>query len=528
MQRFLILVHRWLGIPLSFVFVLWFVSGIVMLYAGGMPVLAPQTRIERLAPLDFSQVNLTPAAAAGAAGAFPERTTLLNVLDRPAYRFGSRFGATTVFADDGALLDPIDVDTARRVASRHLDVPETAIRYLRTVEEPDQWTLVMSRDLPLYKLAVNDGRGTEVYVSPELAEVRLVTTRARRALAWAGTIPHWLYFTPLRLNQPLWYWTVVTLSGLGTMLAAAGLVLAVTQFRKTKPFKLSASIPYVGWMRWHYIAGTVFGLFALTWVFSGLLSMEPFAWTNAPGLDIDREALGGGAAELDAYPPFEAARWAALAGTRTIKEIELATVQDEPYYVARYTAAAPDERRERLHEPYPVGAGGRAQPQSLLVAAATMTPRAEPFSEASIVERLRTATPGATLVESELLTEYDSYYYSRGGQAPLPVLRAKFDDPLETWVYVDPRMSRIVAVIHRYNRVERWLYNGLHSLDFSFWYGRRPLWDIGMILLSLGGLAGSALGLYLGVKRLRRDLTRHVKKPAAASATSPARKIADA
>ena len=68
------------------------------------------------------------------------------------------------------------------------------------------------------------------------------------------------------------------------------------------------------------------------------------------------------------------------------------------------------------------------------------------------------------------------------------MLRVKFDDPLETWVYVDVELGQVVATIHRLNRLERWLYNGLHSLDFGFWYDKRPLWDIGMIALSLGGL----------------------------------------
>jgi hypothetical protein len=61
----------------------------------------------------------------------------------------------------------------------------------------------------------------------------------------------------------------------------------------------------------------------------------------------------------------------------------------------------------------------------------------------------------------------------------------------------------MLASIHRLQRVERWLYNGLHSLDFGFWYHRRPLWDIGMIVLSLGALATSTIGFALGLKRLR-------------------------
>ena len=86
------------------------------------------------------------------------------------------------------------------------------------------------------------------------------------------------------------------------------------------------------------------------------------------------------------------------------------------------------------------------------------------------------------------------------------MLRVKYDDPLETWVYIDPELGQLVASIHRLHRIERWLYNGLHSLDFGFWYDRRPLWDIGMILLSLGALVTSTVGMWVGFKRLRRGL----------------------
>ncbi len=41
LRRFLVLSHRYLGIALSLLFVMWFASGIVMIYAGGMPQLSP-------------------------------------------------------------------------------------------------------------------------------------------------------------------------------------------------------------------------------------------------------------------------------------------------------------------------------------------------------------------------------------------------------------------------------------------------------------------------------------------------------
>jgi hypothetical protein len=177
-----------------------------------------------------------------------------------------------------------------------------------------------------------------------------------------------------------------------------------------------------------------------------------------------------------------------------------------PYFVARYSAAETGSLGARLHEPY--RATGRNEPQRLFVAADTLKVRTAPFNADVLLERLRLAAPDAQIVESALLGDYDAYYYARSRRAPLPVLRAKLDDPLETWVYVDPHASEVVAVIHRLERVERWLYNGLHSLDFSFWYGRRPLWDIGMIALSLGALTTSLIGLYLGLKRVRRGFGR--------------------
>ena len=107
-------------------------------------------------------------------------------------------------------------------------------------------------------------------------------------------------------------------------------------------------------------------------------------------------------------------------------------------------------------------------------------------------------------IEYALLTQYDSYYYSRDGQAPLPAVRIKLGDADRTWVYVDPAVGQVVGQVNRFNRAERWLYNGLHTLDFPFLYYNRPLWDASVILLSLGGAAVSGIGLFMGLKRVRR------------------------
>jgi hypothetical protein len=274
-------------------------------------------------------------------------------------------------------------------------------------------------------------------------------------------------------------------------------------------------------MRWHYITGMVFGLFTLTFAFSGLLSMEPYAWTNAEGLRLQPAAFTGGALDFAAYPKAEPAAWTRVTEGRGIKEVSFTRIHGDHYYLVRPTPD-PDvaaKRRERLHQPYDVS--GRAEPDNLLVASDTMTVKREPFSADSIVSRLRTAYPDTPLVEQQMLTDYDDYYYSRGNVTPLPVLRVKFDDPMQTWVYVDPAIGRPLAAVHRLNRVERWLFNGLHSLDFSFWYNSRPVWDIAMLTLLIGGLVSSVLGLYLGLGRMWRATGRTLSGVGRGRARSP-------
>ena len=48
LRKWLILSHRYAGIVLSLLVVMWFVTGITMMYAGGMPRLTPEMRLEKL------------------------------------------------------------------------------------------------------------------------------------------------------------------------------------------------------------------------------------------------------------------------------------------------------------------------------------------------------------------------------------------------------------------------------------------------------------------------------------------------
>src|SRR2546425_12656931 len=101
-RKAMILTHRYLGIALCVPIVMWFVSGIGMMYAGGLPRLTPETRLERLPPLDLVGVRLSPSEAAerGNMTPRPGRLVLPTTMNRPPSRF-AREGFSGGFADPG-------------------------------------------------------------------------------------------------------------------------------------------------------------------------------------------------------------------------------------------------------------------------------------------------------------------------------------------------------------------------------------------------------------------------------------------
>ena len=98
LKRLLIFVHRWLGVALSIIFGLWFVSGIVMMY-WSYPSVTPRDRLERAPTLKADQVVLPAEEALAALGRDDVALTQLRLTSfdgRPVYRLsgGGRGGSS--------------------------------------------------------------------------------------------------------------------------------------------------------------------------------------------------------------------------------------------------------------------------------------------------------------------------------------------------------------------------------------------------------------------------------------------------
>jgi len=101
-KKGLIFVHRWIGVALCVLFLLWFASGVVMMY-WSFPSVRADDRLERSPALDLSAVRLSPAEALASLHLSPAPAQMpLNTFDgRPVYRFRSGRNERIVYADTG-------------------------------------------------------------------------------------------------------------------------------------------------------------------------------------------------------------------------------------------------------------------------------------------------------------------------------------------------------------------------------------------------------------------------------------------
>jgi len=468
--RTLVYTHRWLGIALGVLFVVWFASGMVMIYAR-MPELDPDERLSRLKPLEFAAVRVAPGDVASEASRF----TLTTLDGRPVYRVTSGGTSQTVFADTGEVLAPLTADRAVQIA-RSFAGGAATVRHDGFLEDADQWTFAVRNQMPLHRVALEDPEGTRLYVAGRSGEVVMKTTTSSRRWGALGAVLHWIYFTSFRRQSVLWSNTIIWASIAGTVLAVAGYLWGLWRFSPFQRFRLKRDVyrsPY---------AGLIFGISTITWVFSGLLSMDPWNWSpsTAP-TRTQREAVSQGPLHPPEVPLAALHKGLAAFGFATPKEIEIIRFRGHHYLSASAGLVALD--------------------------VATQGPD-EMFHADAMLGAARDAMPGVEIEGVYWMTEYDAYYYSRRGQLNLPALRVRFGDPQRTWLYLDPKRGAIVRKEERLSRLNRWLYHGLHSLDFPFLYYRRPLWDVVVIALSVGGIVLSVTTIWAAYRRLRRATRR--------------------
>jgi hypothetical protein len=482
-KRSLYLVHRWLGVAMCALFAMWFATGIVMMYVE-YPELTEQERLQMLPALDFGRVAVSIEQAIAASGIRGEIATvaLAALGGRPAYRLRSDTGeAAVVHADDGSRF------VGHSAASALAAVQESGFGAagLATYDgaiDVDQWTVsaVLDEHRPLHRVVIGDDAGTVVYVSDTTGHIVRDTHRAERLWNWLGSTLHWIYPYQLRRHVDLWTNLLIYLSSAGVLSVATGAVIGVLRLRVRRPYRGRNVSPYTGAAKWHHTLGLVCLAFLATFMFSGLMSMAPwglFDSASSEAEQVRRFMRGEGAAS-----PWTALERDALARRGAVKEVEWRRVGG----LAHAVVSRADDDREVLVD----GADRTAALRKV---------------RARIEAAVPALLPGAKIAGAALVTAYDDYYYTRHNRyRPLPAYRVEFDDPESTWFYVDWTTGAVVLRYTTAARIQRWLYNGLHSLDFSFLTRRGAVWDATVILLSVVGFAFASTAVVVGWRRVAR------------------------
>jgi len=283
---------------------------------------------------------------------------------------------------------------------------------------------------------------------------------------------------------------VIWTSLIGCFLTATGMWVGIMRLRRKRDGSIGSPYSRTHLWWWHHVFGLFFGLLTLTWVASGLLSMNPWDVLASEAGFAERSKLAG------------TMRWedvaAALARVDRLpaKTVRLeATPLGGQMFLAAIDAKGDATRLDASGHPAPLQ-------RTELAAALSWAP---------------------AIASLDLLQDEDAYYYTHKETAKLPVWRAIFADKEQTRLYIDPQTGKLLRAFDSNGRIYRWAMHGLHSLDLPV-LRSRPIWDLVVVPLLAFVTIVCATGTWMGIDRLRRDLRRvhkrHWRRPTVRLVTS--------
>jgi hypothetical protein len=475
-------VHRFVGSVLAVLLLVWFASGAVMTFTE-YPRYSERERLAHASPLTLTGNEDLPLELHDlfehGGGAQGDTLILAQVEGEPRWLFTKLDGTRAALSVRPPWqVPPLSAARARREAERIGRAYSTSVT---RVEEPDQWTVGHSAKgaYPLWHVKLDEEARTEIYLCERTGEVVQQTTRSERLLAWLGPIPHWIYPAMLRRHRDVWRTSVLWLAGFGLVVTLSGLISGAHVYRVSRRSAASKA-PHIRdrTLRWHQRLGLGFGMLASTWLFSGALSLTPFHWTGDGSAElrvVEHLHRAGDAAVLPG------ASWQRCSTEMDVRELHVAMFGGTAFIVC--LAEDGTSRVVRQDDP-------------------ALTPR----SRLELADIMAATAPLGSAPTLALLSEPDAYYYPSHSlpDVALPFVRADMHDDDGTTLYLDPARGRLLAHYNELTRLERWLYHGLHSLDFAPLYEHRALWRTLLILAMATGTFLASLGLFMALRRANR------------------------
>lgn len=487
-KKFLYKSHRILGTALSILFLLWFLTGFVMIYHN-FPKITDTEKHSGLAVINRASIN--------------EVDSLIRVLSSSNLYFESfllksnskgkiqiEYKTKTnynIVDTKGILNMRQDFSDIQAYASR---INSSPIILIDTLTHLDRWVPYDKyyNDFPIYKFHFQDEKKSELYISSQTGEGIQYSNSESRFWAWMGAIPHWLYVANLRHYTDLWKSVVIGLSGIGSLLCITGIIIAFRSFYKRYKRKKELKSPYRSVYKWHHVFGFIFGIFVFTFAFSGMMSLQKIPqWiikTHNPELqtDIKDKYL---AISPNEYPLDYKDILSKYDGR--IQKLEWATFGDKPLYKAvindsllYFDASIPESVKELY------------------------------LTENDIRAKI-SKIQDEEIVDIELINDYDNYYIHKRHTYPLPVYRVTVNDRDKSLYYINPKTGE-TRYFNTNTKARKWTYQALHSFSIKYFLDRPVFWNILMWASMTGGTIVSITGVYLSFKYLKRKIKKRKNK----------------
>lgn len=469
--RHLHLWHRWLGIVLGLLVLGWFISGLVMLYVP-YPSLTQSERLAHLPPIDVKAVNVKITDHFNQNSALqPDMVRLSMLHNRPAYFYMLDKQWHALWADTG---EHVVVNHQLLSDVVKTFTPSARIKQLSPIER-DQWSLSRKYDAhrPLHLAELDDGLGTRLYLSGNTGEVLIDTTRQERAWNWLGSVIHWIYFTPLRMQAEVWRQVILWTSFFSMLLVGIGFWLGINRIRLSEKYKNNRITPYASWKKWHHLIGLAGGIFCITWLLSGWLSVKPFDLISDRKLSEQERIKWSG----------ESLKVSDMSLPAHLQS-EIKTLQWLKFAGNTYLLGSNENQNWLLDK--------------------TTGQLAKPFTQGPLLTQVKYLQPSLRIESVTWLSNGDNYYRSTSNKPSVPAFRFEFNDTHRTAYYIDPKTTEIVASVDDQSRLYRWLFHAMHRLDFPQLIRVEWLRQMIIIALSLLGIILSLAGIVIGAHRIRQ------------------------
>ncbi len=467
--------HKYIGLFISAFFLMWFVTGVVLIYHP-YPSVSEKLVNEKkevlpssLPDLDYIAQRVEGEIKSVRIREFQGQTLMDVKTSKQKYLL------TTDTLQD---IKPIDYLCVEKVARQWSDAP---IKRVDTLRKRSQWVLFTryEKELPIYKFHFDDKYKTQLFVSGTTADVQQLTTAKQRFWAYVGAIPHKLYIPALRRNTQMWMDSFVVGASICLVAALTGFILGIYIFVRRKKVKGEWGNPYrKRWQRIHFSFGLIFGIFLISWAISGLFAMKRVPqWlikTEAPYVFDKTKLWGKNILPTDTYKlGFDKLHQE----YPQLKEIKLSRFAEIPVYIII----------EGENERYIDASGEDVKILEI--------------PQQTIENGFRKIYGEHVPMKISLLEEYDNYYINLRRTYTLPVYKVEVDNNDRDLYYVSPT-DGYIKYLNKNKKADRWLFNGLHYLNLPGLFSKPVLWTI-CIWVLCGGCAVVCLsGLILGIKSL--------------------------